>query len=408
MKKLPINNNVIKGASCLNPQTYNINKWPQVVAVAQKMPNISPEEIDNLADEWKCLSSHISKVKVYEYDDNGEKKYRRIDEVWKDILKDAELPSVEKVVKTTLIVPHGNSDVERGFSINRDIMGTNRSSLSINSLNGLRLAKDAVNRYGTPQNVPRSKKMIQAVSSARTTYENRLQEERDANERRKKEAEKKKAENEAKEKECKLIAQQNKSLKEQESDLLKKEEMIKDKYQVGKDLVEDGTRSLNIGISEKNMAKISKAQILIETGQKQMQEAESELEDINRSLKTIGEKRSTLLDSAYEKDLLKYKKNAKKNTSHSSKSATASTSSKGVTHSTGSKSATPVSSKSVTSSTSTKNATKSSTSSTSSKNATSSTKRSAIANKNGSNMTTNSNKRKSTSTISSEGIKRSK
>ena len=156
------------------------------------------------------------------------------------------------------------------------------------------------------------------------------------------------------------------------------------------------------------MAKISKAQILIETGQKQMQEAESELEDINRSLKTKGEKRSTLLDSAYEKDLLKYKKNAKKNTSHSSKSATASTGSKGVTHSTGSKSATPVSSKSVTSSTSTKNATKSSTSSTSSKNATSSTKRSAIANKNRSNMTTNSNKRKSTSTVSSEGIKRSK
>ena len=186
------------------------------------------------------------KLKVYEYDDNGEKKYRRIDEVWKDILKDAELPSVEKVVKTTLIVPHGNSDVERGFSINRDIMGTNRSSLSISSLNGLRLAKDAVNWYGTPQNVPRSKKMIQAVSSARTTYEHRLQEERDANERRKKEAE-----NEAKEKERKLIAQQNKSLKEQESDLLKKEEMIKDKYQVGKDLVEDGTRSLNIGISEK-------------------------------------------------------------------------------------------------------------------------------------------------------------
>ena len=223
-----------------------------------KMPNISPEEIDNLADEWKCLNSHISKVKVYEYDDNGEKKYRRIDEVWKDILKDAELPSVEKVVKTTLIVPHGNSDVERGFSINRDIMGTNRSSLSINSLNGLRLAKDAVNRYGTPQNVPRSKKMIQAVSSARTTYENRLQEERDANERRKKEAEKKKAENEAKEKECKLIAQQNKSLKEQESDLLKKEETIKDKYQVGKDLVEDGTRSLNIGISEKTWPRFLK------------------------------------------------------------------------------------------------------------------------------------------------------
>ena len=47
-----------------------------------------------------------------------------------------------------LVLSHGNSDVECGFSVNKDLTGETQTCLTIGSINGLRLCKDVVPQYG--------------------------------------------------------------------------------------------------------------------------------------------------------------------------------------------------------------------------------------------------------------------
>ncbi len=52
-------------------------------------------------------------------------------------------------MKNVLIIAHGNADVERGFSINSNIITENRALLSEASINGLRLVYDGVKYFGS-------------------------------------------------------------------------------------------------------------------------------------------------------------------------------------------------------------------------------------------------------------------
>jgi hypothetical protein len=80
--------------------------------------------------------------------------YHRIDYYWNKVLgittTDGRLkyPTLCKLIKNVLIIPHGNADVERGFSINENLVSENRSNLSDTSINGLRSTYDAVKFAG--------------------------------------------------------------------------------------------------------------------------------------------------------------------------------------------------------------------------------------------------------------------
>jgi hypothetical protein len=75
---------------------------------------------------------------------NSQIEYHRIDYYWNKALSLRlrvglpKYPTVSKIVKNLLIISHGNSDVERGFSINEHIVTENRTLLSLSSINGLR------------------------------------------------------------------------------------------------------------------------------------------------------------------------------------------------------------------------------------------------------------------------------
>lgn len=64
--------------------------------------------------------------------------------------------TLDKIVKNVLIISHGNSDADRGFSINENIVTENRTLLSLSSINGLRLTWDAIKFLGSgsPHLVP--------------------------------------------------------------------------------------------------------------------------------------------------------------------------------------------------------------------------------------------------------------
>lgn len=58
-------------------------------------------------------------------------------------------PTLAKVVKNIVIIPHGNAEIERGFSINSNTVTENRVSLSEASINGLRLVYDGIKYFGS-------------------------------------------------------------------------------------------------------------------------------------------------------------------------------------------------------------------------------------------------------------------
>ena len=89
---------------------------------------------------------------------------------------------MEKVIKTSLVLPHGNADVERSLSVNINVVTDDRTLLSEQAINGIRMVKDAVAFYdpqhNQPKNIPFTKDLIKALKTAHACYQARLEEER--------------------------------------------------------------------------------------------------------------------------------------------------------------------------------------------------------------------------------------
>lgn len=133
----------------------------QIIRVARAVPYLlNDNEIDSLRDEWLSYSFETIDekwiIKKQEIDSDGNERiiYHRIDYYWNNVLSitttdgQPKYPTLSKLIKNVLIIPHGNADVERGFSINENIVVQNRSLLSDVSINGLRTAHDAVKSIG--------------------------------------------------------------------------------------------------------------------------------------------------------------------------------------------------------------------------------------------------------------------
>ena len=76
------------------------------------------------------------------------------------------------VVKVVLILSHGNASVERGFSVNKDILIEN---LSEQSLISQRLVYDKIKDVGGIFDVNIDKNLMRYVKGSRMRYERQLE-----------------------------------------------------------------------------------------------------------------------------------------------------------------------------------------------------------------------------------------
>ena len=82
-------------------------------------------DITNVSDEWR----------LYIYDEEIRKpgKGTRVDHQWRDIfelqtaMETRRYPLLTRIVKAALVLPHGNSDVKRGISVNSRMLTTERN-----------------------------------------------------------------------------------------------------------------------------------------------------------------------------------------------------------------------------------------------------------------------------------------
>lgn len=123
----------------------------------------------------------IPDSKIY----NDQDEIDRIDHYWGYVLS-RKTPSgrlkyknLRKLVISCLCISHGNADVERSLSINKKLLTNERTLLSEESLNGLRLTRDAVGMYkGKVTDIPMTKELQSSVAKSYQKYKDRIETEK--------------------------------------------------------------------------------------------------------------------------------------------------------------------------------------------------------------------------------------
>ena len=86
---------------------------------------------------------------------------------------------LSKFALTVMLLPHGNADAERGFSINKKLLEKHGNNLHEETIKPLRIVKDFLIQSGGQNNIDISTEMIKACKSSRENYYKYLAEKRE-------------------------------------------------------------------------------------------------------------------------------------------------------------------------------------------------------------------------------------
>ena len=198
--------------------------------------------------------------------DKEERQMKRIGDYWCQIgqLKDEQVrkkyPQLFALVKCVLPLCHGNSAPESAFSINKSMLEVHDHSLREDTLEALRVVKDAIVNSGSVLNIPITHTLIMSVKNSYQKYQADLE----ANKKLKEEAEKRKRAIEEE-------AEQLKRKSAEYNEVSKIDEEIKSKragITVADEAISEGNRKLQIALCQKciSRSEIQNAQSQIEIG----------------------------------------------------------------------------------------------------------------------------------------------
>ncbi|KAK3923387.1 Reticulocyte-binding protein 2-like protein a [Frankliniella fusca] len=281
-----------KHLKCLQPGAIK-NSSPRDIALVYKMLrlDLSVDE-DSLKDEWRVLK--MEELPLFQ-------PQMRIDHFWSKIFDmtgpdgQPKYPNISKVVKATLPISHGSSDVERGFSESKHQLRPEQSRMEERLLNAKLWVKDGLKVYeGRPDFVPMTRELLDAGHRAYRSYADHMQEEKEKEEARlRREAEAVEERRAREEIEMKQREDQA-SIETMQKKISKAEEEERDQRQAADKLVEDATRKLEEAIKSKDFASAKIAQGML-AGAKLMKEKALSLEKKNEPLKKKVNKRTSNL-----------------------------------------------------------------------------------------------------------------
>ena len=84
-------------------------------------------------------------------------------------------PTIMNVIKTAIVLGHGNAEVERGFSESGKSVTNDRVRLSESSINGIRATSDGLKAFNGPGSVPITSQLLKLGRSAHEHYVMRLE-----------------------------------------------------------------------------------------------------------------------------------------------------------------------------------------------------------------------------------------
>ena len=285
--RLPFENKLLRFLSCLIPERRSNASLRAIEYVATKL-RIQAADIANVSDEWRLY--------LHDKDITKPDKDTRVDHYWRRIFKlqttngNSRYPLLTRIVKTALVLPHGNSDVERGISVNSRMLTNERNKLSEVTINGLRATKDMIKfsdpQLHRPERIPVTKKLLNSVRSAHSAYRQKCEEEREQEERKKKEKEKEEADFARRQQEMDALKVENTSLLAKETTLNENEKELREKRGVGHLLI-DGNNKLKNSVKINDKAVISAAELMIETATELSQKLNADISDIREKQRNV-------------------------------------------------------------------------------------------------------------------------
>ncbi|CAM4842632.1 unnamed protein product [Rotaria magnacalcarata] len=295
-KNLPLKNSFLSDVQILHPSYRSVEYSDEIVRIARAVPGLlSEREIDYSRDEWLIysLDNNIDEkwyIKEKKKDCSGTELiiYHRIDYYWNKVLNIttangfAKYPTLSKLIKNILIIPHGNADVERGFSINENLVPENRSKLSCLSINGLRSTYDGVKFIGngSSHKVPINREIIKSIKMSYSLYKKDIQ------------SKKKVSENSEKENiERQQAVEMCKQALQEEDELLLKQKTLQSELHEATSIIADASARLQLAIKQKDNLEIHRSTILIDGGNTKSKAVNEQLSKVTENLIQIQRKR---------------------------------------------------------------------------------------------------------------------
>ncbi|XP_070379490.1 uncharacterized protein [Dermacentor albipictus] len=184
LSRLPFENMALRSLRCLSPKAREEeSSEAEMRCLAAKLPQvIQPSEISTLMDEYTVFQLETVESAP------------RVDKYWQVIfdLKKSDgshkYPLLNKVVKALLSIPHGNADVERGFSENRRLLH-DRARLTVESINGIRHIVSYGKRFDSdPCRFSITPEVVRVVRNAKKLYSERIASEEEQSAKRQRKA----------------------------------------------------------------------------------------------------------------------------------------------------------------------------------------------------------------------------
>jgi hypothetical protein len=177
LEKTPVKYTLARSLSCLDPKQIckdtqiAIDKFKKVVDIFTNANRMSIPDGDEAIRQYELfVVDNLSELRMYDL------ATARLDSFYFDLLsKKPDYNKLWGVVKQLLLLSHGQATVERGFSVNKELVVEN---LKEHSLIAQRVICDHVQSVGGLLNVNINKKMLLCAAGARQKYHMYLEEQK--------------------------------------------------------------------------------------------------------------------------------------------------------------------------------------------------------------------------------------
>lgn len=213
-------------------------------------------------------------------------KWKPLDKYWAKVFKitdklgNPKYRYLTRFIKSTIILAHGNADVEKGFSVNALLVTSAKASLSASSIVALRTTKDAIRTLGSGSilSVQITREMLHYVHNAHASYK--------AEKEKEQEVERKAAQDKAKAKHKEEV------LAEKLKDIKKREEELTAKLAAVQQLLAEGNTKLSEALRKKDNAQIAVAQAMMSSASSKLLQTQVELSSVITQLHSMSKSSS--------------------------------------------------------------------------------------------------------------------
>ena len=317
-QKLPLKNELLRQLGCTNPLKRKKNELLRQLGCTNPLKRKKESTVSSIERLTAVLQPAIStsevidEWKLFQVDNElpDYNQQERIEKYWNAVFQlqssDGQLryKLLPAVIKSALTLGQINAESERSLSVNAAIVTRERTLLSENTIIGLHVVKEAVRFFDPVSNQPEkiaiTDDLRRFVRNAHAAYKERLEREREDEEKKRQEVQRMKEISEKAKMEKERLLEKKKSLELTEDNLNEQEEKARQKLSVADELLKDATSKLDSALASKpiNTNSITAAKMMLETASVKREEAMDELDEIRKRRKSLDKNTHKLLDQA--------------------------------------------------------------------------------------------------------------